>query len=84
MSYSFFWTDRSRKDLEKLPLPLAKRIVDKIESLSEDPHRTAERCEGYSWYHQRVGIYRVILDINDSNHLINVHHVGPRKKAYNR
>ena len=44
MSYSFFWTDRSRKDLEKLSPIISKRIVDKIESLSEDPHRTAERC----------------------------------------
>ena len=30
MKYSFFWTDRSRKDLEKLPPPSSKRIVDKI------------------------------------------------------
>ena len=84
MSYSFFWTDRSRKDLEKLSPIISKRIVDKIESLSEDPHRTAERCEGYLYYHQRVGIYRVILDINDSNNLISVRHVGLRKKVYKR
>ena len=84
MSYSFFWTDRSRKDLEKLPIPLAKRIVDKIESLSEDPHRTAERCEGYPWYHQRVGAYRAILEIDDAELLISILKVGPRKKVYDR
>ena len=84
MSYSFFWTDRSRKDLEKVPRPLAKRIVDKIESLSEDPRRTAERCEGYPWYHQRVGAYRVILEIEDSELLISILKVGPRKKVYDR
>jgi mRNA interferase RelE/StbE len=84
MSYSFFWTDRSRKDLEKVPRSLAKRIVDKIESLSEDPHRTAERCEGYPWYHQRVGAYRVILEIDDTELLISILKVGPRKKVYDR
>ncbi|WP_424029188.1 type II toxin-antitoxin system RelE family toxin [Methanoregula sp.] len=84
MSYSFFWTDRSRKDLEKLPPSITKRIVDKIESLSEDPHRTAERCEGYPWYHQRVGAYRAILEIDDTQLLISVLKVGPRKKVYDR
>jgi mRNA interferase RelE/StbE len=84
MRYSFFWTDQSRKDLEKLPPPLSKRIVDKIESLSENPHRTAERCEGYPWYHQRVGAYRAVLKIDDSELLISVLKVGPRKKVYDR
>ena len=84
MKYSFFWTDRSRKDLEKLPPPSSKRIVDKIESLSEDPHRTAERCEGYPYYHQRIGSHRVILKIDDSKLLISVIKIGPRKKVYDR
>jgi len=84
MSYSFFWTNRSRKDLEKLSPVISKRIVDKIESLSEDPHRTAERCEGYPWYHQRVGAYRAVLKIDDTELLISVLKVGPRKKVYKR
>ena len=77
MSYSFFWTDRSRKDLDKLPGQISKRIVDKIESLSEHPYRTAERCEGYPYYHQRIGFYRAILDIDDSSLLISILKVGP-------
>jgi len=84
MKYSFFWTDRSRKDLEKLPFHRSKRIVDKIESLSEDPHSTAERCEGYPYFHQRVGHYRAILKIDDSALSISVIKVGPRKKVYDR
>lgn len=84
MRYSFFWTDRSRKDLENLSLSISKRIVDKIESLYEDPHRTAERCEGYSWYHQRVGAYRVILEIDDAELSISILKVGPRKNVYDR
>jgi len=84
MSYSLFWTDRSRKDLKKLSSVLSLRIVDKIKSITDDPHRTTERCEGYPYYHQRVGAYRVILDINDSDLLIIVRSVGPRKKVYDR
>jgi mRNA-degrading endonuclease RelE of RelBE toxin-antitoxin system len=84
MKYSFFWTDRSRKDLEKLPSHRSKRIVDKIESLSEDPHRTAERCEGYPYYHQRIGSHRAILKIDDSALLISVVKIGPGKNIYDR
>jgi len=84
MSYSFFWSDRASKDMEKLPDHLSKRIADKIESLSENPYRTAERCEGYPFYHQRIGAYRAILEIDDSTLLIIVHKVGPRKKVYDR
>ena len=84
MSYSFFWSDRASKDMEKLPDHLSKRIADKIESLSENPYRTAERCEGYPFYHQRIGAYRAILEIDDSTSLIIVHKVGPRKKVYDR
>ena len=84
MSYSISWTDQSRKDLEKISLLLSKRIVNKIESISEDPHRTAERCEGYPYYHQRIGNYRAILDIDDTGLLISVLKVGPRKKVYER
>jgi mRNA-degrading endonuclease RelE of RelBE toxin-antitoxin system len=70
--------------LEKLSSHISKRIVDKIESLSEDPHRTAKRCEGYPYYHQRVGTKRAILKIDDSALLISVVKIGPRKKVYDR
>ena len=84
MNYSLSWTKQAIKELGKLPKPVASRIFDKLELITEDPHRTAERCEGYPWYHQRVGAHRAILDINDADLLISVRHVGPRKKVYNR
>jgi len=61
MKYSLLWTDRARKDLEKLSRPISQRIVNKIESLIEDPHRTVKPCEGYTYYHQRIGAHRAIL-----------------------
>ena len=70
--------------MEKLPDHLSKRIADKIESLSENPYRTAERCEGYPFYHQRIGNYRAVLEIDDSALLVTVHKVGLRKKVYDR
>jgi len=84
MSYLIKWSIRSEKFLNKLPSSVSNRIVEKIESMLEDPHRTAERCEGYPWYHQRVGNYRAILDIDDTELVMEVLKIGPRKKIYKR
>jgi len=84
MKYSLFWSDRAIKDMGKFPKPVALRIFDKIASIADDPHRTAERCEGYPYYHQRVGSHRVILEIDEVQRLISVVKVGPRKKVYDR
>jgi len=43
-----------------------------------------EGCEGYPYFHQRIGNYRVILDLNDTDRVIEVLKVGPRKKVYDR
>jgi len=84
MKYSLFWSDRAIKDLGNLPKSVALRIFDKIASITDDPYRTAERCEGYPYYHQRVGAYRIILKIDDKSSIISVLKAGPRKKVYDR
>ena len=84
MKYSLAWSGNADKEFDKLPPPIAQRIFDKINSILDNPYRTAERCEGYPFYHQRIGAYRAILEIDDSALLITVHKVGPRKKVYDR
>jgi len=84
MSFALFWSDRASKDMERLPGHISKRITDKVVSLSENPYRMVERCEGYPYYHQRIGAYRAILKIDDSSMLITVVKVGLRKKVYDR
>ncbi len=84
MKYSLFWSDKADKEYVKLPPDIAQRILNKLESILGDPHRTAERCEGYPFYHQRVGRYRAILEIDDTALQIRVHSLGLRKKVYER
>jgi len=40
--------------------------------------------KGYPYYHQRIGVYRAVLKIDDSTRLITVVKVGLRKKVYDR
>ena len=84
MRYSLSWSDKSIKELEKLSPDIGQRISSKLESILSNPHRTAERCEGYPYYHQRIGDYRAILDIDDTALQIRVHSLGIRKKVYER
>jgi len=84
MKYSLSWSDRAKRELSKLPSSIAGRVYDKVESIGDDPYRTVERCEGYPFYHQRIGAYRAILEIDDPALLITVHKVGLRKKVYDR
>jgi mRNA-degrading endonuclease RelE of RelBE toxin-antitoxin system len=84
MKYSLFWSDRADKELGKLSSTIAQRISDKLELIRDNPYRTVEWCTGYPYFHQRIGAYRVILDIDNTALSIRVHSVGIRKKVYDR
>ncbi|MFA5414521.1 MAG: type II toxin-antitoxin system RelE/ParE family toxin [Methanoregula sp.] len=84
MKYSLSWTEPAEKMLCKLPDSIAHRIYNKVEAIADNPYRTGEKCEGYPFYHQRIGRYRAILEIDDSALLVTVHKVGLRKKVYDR
>lgn len=84
MGYSLLFADKAEKQLGKLSKIHASRIIDKLESIRDDPHRYVEGCEGYPYFHQRIGNYRVILDLNDTDRVIEVLKVGPRKNVYDR
>ncbi|MFA5414625.1 MAG: type II toxin-antitoxin system RelE/ParE family toxin, partial [Methanoregula sp.] len=77
-------SDRARKEYGKLPPLIAQRILDKLFSISDDPFRTAERCEGYPFYHHRIGRYRAILEIDETALSIRVLKIDLRKSVYDR
>lgn len=82
MEYTIVWTDKSRKNLEKLPKDIAARIIDSVESIRNDPFPHIDRLVGSAWYIYRVGRYRVVLDIKRKILIIYVIKVGPRKVIY--
>lgn len=82
MAFTVIWTDKSRKNLDKLPKDVAARIIDAVESISDDPYPYIDRLAGSAWYKYRVGRFRVILDIKRKMLIIYVIKVGPRKVIY--
>lgn len=82
--YKVIFDDKSIEFLEKLPQNLAQRIYKKIASSKENPFHYFERLEERKDYKLRVGDYRVIADISQSNEEIEVTLIGHRKNVYKK
>jgi mRNA interferase RelE/StbE len=73
------------KDLKTLPKSDIKRILSKIDSLSQNPRREgAIKLSGQDLYRIRQGLYRIIYEIRDNELVVQVIKVGHRSDVYKR
>ncbi len=71
------------KELEKIPKKDAKKIVNKIKTLSKDPRPPGcEKLSGQERYRIRQGKYRIIYSIEDDVLIVFVFKIGHRKDVY--
>jgi mRNA interferase RelE/StbE len=82
LEYILVWTDKSRKNLEKLPKEIAGRVIESVESLRKDPFLHIDRLAGSRYYKYRIGKYRVILDVRRNLLIIFVIKIGHRREVY--
>jgi mRNA interferase RelE/StbE len=76
------YSEESIFQLRGLDIPVAKRIVQKIESTRSDPHRFFVRLVGRTEYKLRVGDYRVIAGIEENRRVIVIRSLGHRRNIY--
>jgi len=76
------YSEESLFQLRGLDTPVAKRIIQKIESTRSDPHRFFVRLVGRTEFKLQVGDYRVIANIEESRRVIIVRSLGHRKNIY--
>ena len=76
------YSEESLFQLRGLDIPVAKRIVLKIESTRSDPHRFFVRLVSRTEYKLRVGDCRVIADIEEDRRVIVIGSLGHRKNIY--
>lgn len=76
------FSEESLFQLRGLDIPLAKRIIQKIESTRSDPHRFFVRLVGRTEYNLRVGNYRVIVDIDEIRRVLIARSLGHRRNIY--
>jgi len=82
--YRVILKPRAERDLDALPIEIARRIWRKLEMLEIDPRpRTAVKLireEGA--YRIRVGDYRVVFLVNDGERIVEVIRVAHRRDVY--
>ena len=74
---------RAQRELARLPAEDYSRVRDAILGLAEEPRPTGcLRLTGRDGWRIRVGVYRVIFEIDDAQQAVTVLHVGHRRDVY--
>ena len=82
MMWSVLWSDKSKKQLHKIDKKIAKRIIDAVEDIIEDPYTAVSKLTGSKFFRLRVGDYRIIMDLQQSKMIIFVVETDNRKRIY--
>ena len=83
-SYEIAFARSARQELERLPRQVASRVISRIEGLAHEqrpPGSRKLRGQDALW-RIRVGDYRVVYDISDSNRRVEIVVVRHRSAAY--
>lgn len=82
--YRVSFKSSAAKELRKLPLEIQRRIINAIERLSENPRLSGVvKLKGDdNLYRFRVGEYRIVYDINNSDKKLAITRIRHRKDVY--
>lgn len=84
MSYEVEFTSAAAKQIRKLQRPARERLLDAIEDLQDDPRPHGAKKlvgEDLAW-RIRVGDYRVIYEVIDSQLLVTVVRAAHQREVY--
>jgi mRNA interferase RelE/StbE len=83
MSYSIQILRRAQKELAQLPKQEYERIKEGIQNLAQEPRpQGCKKLTGRDGWRIRVGDYRVIYEIDDSQQRLTILHIGHRRDVY--
>jgi len=81
MNYQISYEKEALKELDKLESSISRRIIKKIDEMSENPASCdIKKLKASDYYRLRVGDYRVIFIFD--NNLIKVLKIGHRQQIY--
>jgi len=83
MAYTLSFSKQSIKELEKISEPYYSNIKQVIIDLTQNPRPHGYiKLKGRDGYRIRVGTYRVIYEIFDTELIIDIITIGHRKDVY--
>ena len=81
MSFKIIWDEKSYNSLNKLEPSISRRILKKVDELSENPFsKDIKKLKRSDDFRLRIGDYRVIFSIEQN--IVQILKVGHRKNIY--
>jgi len=80
MNWNLIVAEPARKELKRLDPPDRDRILSVIREMVNDPHAgDVARLKGerFAW-RRRVGVFRIIYDLDPATRLITIQHIARR------
>jgi mRNA interferase RelE/StbE len=82
-SYEIVFKTSVAKDLRRIPNHDVKRILDRIDALTENPRpEGCVKLSGLERYRVRQGVYRIVYEISDTELIVQVVKVAHRREVY--
>ena len=83
MPYQVLLKRSAEKELDALPASVRGRIVARLLGLEENPRPVGvTKLQGQASYRLRVGNYRVLYAIDDTDRLVTIYAIGHRREVY--
>jgi mRNA interferase RelE/StbE len=83
MNYQVLILRCAQKELAGLHEPIYSKIKFAIQKIGDDPRPHGSRkLSGRDGWRVKVGEYRVIYEIDNSNHSVTILHIGHRRDVY--
>lgn len=81
--YSVRILRRAIKEIASLPSDYARLVGQHVDQLGQNPRpRSAKKLRGEMAYSLRVGVYRILYDVDDESRTVTVYCVKHRRDAY--
>lgn len=84
--FSMDFSDKAKRFLKKLDKPIASRIIDRLENLKENPVPSDAvfigREGGDKVFRYRIGDYRALYKLKDSEKIVLVTKIDKRPRVY--
>jgi len=80
--YNLIFEKSALDFLNKLEKNVKERIWNKLQQCKENPFHFLEHLEEIEGYKVRVGDYRLIIDVDNSEKILMVLKIGHRKNIY--
>ena len=82
-SYELLIKPSAVKELEALQDKERRRVVDKIQGLSEECRPPGcEKLTGHDRYRVRQGVFRILYEVDDDARTVTVVKIGHRRDVY--